>query len=173
MEIKNKSSKIYFELMNRKSKIAIISVIIVASTLTIVLIVFPLFFGTTGMNNLTENLSNDYETIYTGNLVKMDDAHFGSGEVQLIKYSNGSHAIYFIDVEIANGPALYVYLSKKSEFSGIYDSPGEFIDLGTLPAQSGTFEVKINDAFENIESYKSVLIWCLPFSVVFSYATLN
>ena len=103
----------------------------------------------------------------------MDSAHRGSGTVQLIKKGVGNYSIYFINVSIVSGPDLYVYLSKKSSFSGIRDSPGEYVDLGELPALSGTFEVEIFEYMGLIEDYKSVLIWCLPYSVVFTYASLN
>lgn len=51
------------------------------------------------------------------------------------------------------------------------DDPGNYVDLGELPAQTGTFSVSIPSGTD-IAQYKSVLIRCEPFSVVFTYATL-
>ena len=121
----------------------------------------------TGMDQVDQ----EYEVLAEGDLQRLDGSHWGEGPVQLIEYSNGTHALYFDGVEINDGPDLYVYLSKKSTFTGPQDSPGEYVNLGPLPYLKGTFEVKIEDSVQ-VENFNSVLIWCDPFSVVFSYATL-
>lgn len=120
---------------------------------------------------MDEELSNDVTILSEGDLVRIDDSHWGTGVVQIVQDEDGNYFVYFIDVEIASGPQLLVYLSDKSTFSGTNDSPGSYIDLGELPAQSGSFSVSIPSG-TNIVQYKSVLIWCEPFSVVFTYATL-
>ncbi|TXT56152.1 MAG: hypothetical protein BAJALOKI2v1_630017 [Promethearchaeota archaeon] len=67
----------------------------------------------------------------------------------------------------------FFYLSEKSTFSGTQDEPGNYIDFGRLPAQSGTFITIMNITIEDIKKYGSVLIWCEPFKVVFTYASLE
>ena len=119
-----------------------------------------------------ENLDTDASILKSGSLVMIDMAHWGEGEVQLVEKPDGSYAIYFIDIEIATGPDLYVYLSKKSNFNGLFDSIGENYNLGKLVAFQGTFEVNVPNSLE-IGSYNSVLIYCLAFTVIFTYASLT
>jgi len=132
-----------------------------------------LFFSnqSTGQPSMDEELSEDVTILSEGNLVRIDNSHWGTGVVQIVQDDEGNYFVYFIDVEIASGPQLLVYLSDKPTFSGTNDDPGNYIDLGELPAQTGTFAVSI-PAGTDIAKYKSALIWCEPFSVVFTYATL-
>ena len=125
----------------------------------------------TGQPAVGEDLSDAVTFISEGNLIRIDSSHWGTGVVQIGQDEAGNYFVYFVDVEIADGPGLYVYLSDKPTFSGTNDDPGNYIDLGELPAQSGTFAVSI-PAGTDIAQYKSVLIWCEPISVVFTYATL-
>ena len=78
----------------------------------------------------------------------------------------------FVDVEIANGPDLYVYLSDKTFFSGIHDDPGNYIDLGFLPYNAGRFSMNIDNS-TSLNNVSSVLIWCKQVSVAFTYASLS
>ena len=132
-----------------------------------------LFFSnqSTGQPSMDEDLSTEVTVLFEGNLVRIDNSHWGTGVVQIVQDEAGNYFVYFIDVEIASGPQLLVYLSDKATFAGTNDDPGNYIDLGELPAQSGTFAVSIPTGTD-IAQYKSVLIWCEPFSVVFTYATL-
>ncbi|MBY9006476.1 MAG: DM13 domain-containing protein [Candidatus Lokiarchaeota archaeon] len=110
--------------------------------------------------------------LFEGILVELNSSHWGTGNVQIVQLTNPNLQAQFVDVEIANGPDLYIYLSNKSFFIGLYDTSGDFINLGILPYNSGRFSVEIptNTDFGDI---KSILIWCLQFSVLFSYAILS
>ena len=108
----------------------------------------------------------------SGTLVEIDGSHYGHGVVNIVVIAGGSEQIQFVDVDIANGPDLYVYLSYKSTFSGTGDDPGTYLDLGLLPFNSGNFSVSIPTSVDTTP-YNSVLIWCLQFSVVFTYASLS
>jgi hypothetical protein len=106
----------------------------------------------------------------SGTLVRIDSTHWGEGTIELVQTADG-YEVQFKDVSIANGPSLFVYLSEKSTFSGLNDDPGNYVDLGPLSANSGTFR----KAFDTLPGFEvgSVLIWCDPFAVVFTYATLG
>ncbi|MFW9893360.1 MAG: DM13 domain-containing protein [Candidatus Thorarchaeota archaeon] len=121
------------------------------------------------LGNTTPPGETEYTVLLSGSLQEVDSAHTGSGTVQLVESDTGSQAIRFIDVSITNGPDLYVYLSKKSSFSGISDDPGEYVSLGLTPAVTGNFTVSIPDTV-NGQDYASVLIWCQAFAVLFTYA---
>jgi hypothetical protein len=111
-------------------------------------------------------------TLSSGTFVEIDSSHWGRGPVNIVNLTDGSLQVQFDGVEIADGPDLYVYLSNKTTFTGIFDDEGEIIDLGLLPFDEGTFAVDIPGG-TNITNVNSVLIWCLQFTVVFTYATLS
>jgi hypothetical protein len=114
---------------------------------------------------------NDEEIVLTGEFTQIDSIHHGSGTVHLVNKTN-SYYLQFVDVIIANGPSLIVYLSSKNTFSGTSDTPGDYYDLGALEFNQGNFTVEIPNEVD-IENYNSVLIWCDPFQVVFTWATLE
>ena len=110
--------------------------------------------------------------ISNGQLVDADSSHEGSGTVQIVQVEANVLELQFLEVEITNGPDLFVYLSKKPSFSDPYDSIGEFIDLGKLTYNSGNFSYTVPSSVQ-LEDYKSVVIYCKQYSVVFTYATLD
>ncbi len=107
----------------------------------------------------------------SGTFVEIDGSHYGSGTANIAVIEGGALELQFVNVNIAIGPDLYVYLSAKSTFSGTGDVPGTKVDLGLLPYNSGNFSISLHSSID-INNYNSVLIWCLQFSVVFTYATL-
>jgi hypothetical protein len=155
------------------SKITAVIILVIIIVVGIIGIGWFVVFNqsSTGQPSMDEDLNTEVTILSEGNLVRIDNSHWGTGVVQIVQDDDGNYFVYFIDVEIASGPQLIVYLSDKPTFSGTNDSPGNYIDLGELPAQSGSFSVSIPTG-TNIGLYKSVMIWCEPFSVVFTYATL-
>jgi hypothetical protein len=151
-----------------RKKLLLISLIPVSIVVALIvgLVIVPLLLP------LNQDLNFDVTILKTGNLVLLDDSHWGNGTVQLVEKADGSRAIYFIDVEIASGPDLYIYISNKSDFIGPTDTPGEFSNLGKLRAFRGTFEAHVSSSL-NLGLINSVLIWCLSFTVVFTYASLT
>ncbi|MHA1984537.1 MAG: DM13 domain-containing protein [Candidatus Hodarchaeales archaeon] len=121
--------------------------------------------------NTTSSLASD-EVLLVGTLQQMDSAHWGKGNVSIINASSNLKLFFHNNVEINSGPDLYIYLSKNPSFSSINDDPGEYIDLGKLPQQNGPFNVSIT-GITTVSEYKSVVIWCLPFTVIFSFASLE
>lgn len=119
-----------------------------------------------------QDLDENVTVLASGELQTMDDAHWGKGPVELVMKEDGSHALYFKDVEIQNGPDLFVYLTKTPNFSSINDDVGEYLDLGKLEFLIGTFEIAIPKGTD-VTGYKSVVIWCNAASIIFTYTTLE
>ena len=130
-----------------------------------------IYFWMNPLSGANEDLGSG-TVLLEGTLVEFDTSHYGTGTVRIVEFIDGSREIQFVDVEIANGPDLYIYLSDKSSFSGIYDSPGTFISLGFLPHNAGNFSVNLHQS-SSINNVNSILIWCRQFSVAFTYASLN
>lgn len=113
---------------------------------------------------------NSEMVLYNGSFVKVDAS--ATGTVFLVNDSSNLKLAFQSNVNIENGPDLYVYLSTESSFSSPTDSPGSYLDLGVLPSTNGPFNVTIPSVFD-ISVYKSVLIYCKTYAVLFSYATLQ
>jgi hypothetical protein len=94
----------------------------------------------------------------------MARAHDVAGNAQLIDTADG-RVLRFEDFDTINGPNLHVYLA-----SSLGDD--DFIDLGPLPATKGSFNIDL-DAQVDTDQYSKVLVWCVPFRVLFSYADLS
>ena len=111
--------------------------------------------------------------IKTGEFKDADSFHKGSGQATIYSGPDGSFLLRLENLDVTNGPALHVYLSRHED----PDNPGEvknpgFVDLGDLKGNRGNQNYPIpSDA--DIASYNSVVIYCKPFEVVFSVASLR
>jgi hypothetical protein len=118
------------------------------------------------------NMGDEVTVLSSGNFIQFDSSHWGEGLVQLVQIGNDSHAIYFVNVTIASGPDLFVYLSNRTSLAGIGSDPGDYVDLGMLTSFQGNFSFSIPQSVA-VTQYHSVVIWCRAFSVAFTYATLS
>jgi len=91
-------------------------------------------------------------------------AHEVEGKALLIQ-TNEKTILRFEDFETINGPKLHIYLS-----SDLGDE--DFIDLGEIKATKGNVNYEIPSDVD-VKKYNKVLVWCVPFSVLFSYAELQ
>jgi len=103
----------------------------------------------------------------TGSFVGADEFHFGSGTAVLIETGPGAYAVRLEDLEVRNGPDLFVYLSPAVD--GYADGA---IEVAPLKADRGnqTYEVP---AGVDVSNVRSVVIWCRQFSVLFATAPLT
>lgn len=123
-------------------------------------------------NTVDEVLLENMESIaqaQRGSFVEVDFIHKGSGEARLIRDDLGHALVRLENFKVTNGPDLYVYLSKSENPK---ETIGEFINLGRLKGNQGNQNYEVQENV-NIGEYKSVIIWCQRFSVLFSYALLN
>ena len=127
----------------------------------------PLLFDDVVAETLTEA-----QVVASGEFRDADRAHKGSGTATLVAFPGGGHEIQFSAFEVTNGPDLEVWLSdhpdpvKSSDVSG-----GSWLSLGQLKGNVGDQAYQI-PAGTDIATYKSVVIWCEQFGVLFSPAVL-
>lgn len=91
-------------------------------------------------------------------------AHEVAGKALLIE-DDEKTIVRFEDFETINGPDLHIYLSSE-----LGDS--DYIDLGKIKATKGNVNYEISSNIDT-QKYNKVLIWCVPFGVLFSYAQLE
>ena len=111
--------------------------------------------------------------IKTGEFKDADNFHKGSGQATIYSGPDGSFLLRLENLRVTNGPALHVYLSQHKD----PDNPGEvkdqgFVDLGDLKGNRGNQNYPIPSDVV-IADYNSVVIYCKPFEVVFSVASLR
>jgi len=103
-----------------------------------------------------------------GQLQRIDDLHRGTGPVTLVEV-DGKTFVRFENVAIQNGPDLHVYLARG--MGGAYDG-GRDLYLGALKATNGSFNYELPGGIP-LGEYKSVVIWCRAFTVLFTWADLR
>jgi hypothetical protein len=108
-----------------------------------------------------------------GAFTKVDATHFASGQASIDKTADGKFVVRFADFSAADGPDLYVMLSAhpdpRSSEEVMKDGS---LELGQLSSQSGDQEYALPADYDPAK-YKSIVIYCKRFGVVFSTATLN
>ena len=91
-------------------------------------------------------------------------AHEVEGKALLIAQGD-KKVLRFEDFDTINGPNLHIYLSTGL---GIADA----IDLGAIKATKGSVNYELDPSIDT-DKYNKVLVWCVPFRVLFSYAELS
>jgi hypothetical protein len=108
------------------------------------------------------------KVLATGQLQRVDDLHRGTGPVSLVEL-DGKTFLRFENVAIQNGPDLHVYLGRGT--GGAYDASRDLY-LGELKATNGSFNYEL-PAGTLTGDYKSVVVWCRAFAVLFTWADLR
>ncbi len=106
-----------------------------------------------------------------GAFVDADKFHAGSGDAKILKLADGSTILRLEDFSVTNGPDLRVLLAKHGGPITREEVDQGYLELGKLKGNKGNQNYTI-PAGTNLDEYKSVVIYCKPFHVVFSSATL-
>lgn len=94
--------------------------------------------------------------------------HRASGSVALYNLGDGSHVVRLEEVDIQNGPDLFVYLVPQP---GQQDDAGG-VNIGRLKGNQGSHNYVVPPDVE-VREFATVLIWCRAFSTPFADATLS
>jgi len=95
-----------------------------------------------------------------------DEFHFGAGRAIVVETAPGQYTLRFEDFSVRNGPDLFVYLSPSAD--GYTDGS---LELGGLKASDGSFNYEV-PAGTDISQFRSAVVWCRAFSVLFATAPL-
>jgi len=91
------------------------------------------------------------------------EAHDVEGKALIIQ-DGDSRILRFENFDTVNGPNLHIFLASTLDQE-------DTIDLGEIKATKGNVNYDIPEGID-IEKYNKVLVWCVPFKVLFSYAEL-
>jgi len=112
-------------------------------------------------------------TLSMGSFTDVDSIHKGSGMATVYTLPDGKRVLRFENFNVTNGPDLFVYLSGHAQPRSADELHGQGdFDLGRLKGNIGdqNYELPAN---LDLSKFKSVVIYCKQFSVVFSTATLG
>ena len=101
----------------------------------------------------------------------IDAVHNGEGSATIYELPDDSQIVRLENFRVTNGPQLHVILSPNAPDT-IFGDVGDYVDLGALSGNIGNQNYTIPDDI-NIEDYQSVIIYCVPFNVIFSVAPLD
>ena len=110
--------------------------------------------------------------VVTGALVDGDSFHKGSGAVTLYRLEDDSLLLRMEDIAVTNGPQLHVYLISAHGVHGRDEVQAHgYVDLGGLKGNIGSQNYEVPAGYE-IPEELTVVVYCVPFQVVFATAEL-
>lgn len=104
-----------------------------------------------------------------GSFIDIDPIHGAEGSATIYQLPDGARVLRFEDFRSKNGPDLHVYLSKEAPTSTFAGLGADEIHLGALKGNVGNQNYEV-PADVDLSQYRSVVIYCVPFRVVFSTA---
>jgi len=109
----------------------------------------------------------------TGSLMGADSFHQGSGDVSVFELADGSRILRLEEIDVTNGPDLHVIITPVTGVEGRDDvkAPG-YLDLGELRGNVGSLNYDLPADYELPEEF-TVVIYCVPFHVLFATAELG
>ena len=109
----------------------------------------------------------------SGNFRDADSFHRGSGTATFYRLPDGSHLLRLEDFAVTNGPDLWVLLAPPGDpMSRDELQSGGYTHLAKLKGNRGNQNYEI-PADINLDEQNSVIIYCMPFHVIFSVAPLE
>jgi len=107
-----------------------------------------------------------------GSFTGADRFHQGEGTATIFELGPGERILRFEEFRVTNGPDLRVLLVNTPNPEGHSDlDDAGYVELGKLKGNVGSQNYDIPDTVP-LSDVESVVIYCKPFRVVFSVATL-
>lgn len=107
-----------------------------------------------------------------GEFADADPVHKGRGLARLLRAADGMTVLRFERFSVTNGPDLRVILSTDPAGGRASAAAADALDLGKLKATDGDQNYTV-PAGADLARYRSVIIYCKPFSIVFAVARLE
>lgn len=111
--------------------------------------------------------------LYRGVFVDGDSFHTGSGDVLVYRLEDDSLVLRLEDIEVKNGPNLDVIVTPRPTVAGRDDVRVEgHLDLGDLKGNIGSQNYDLPADYIPPDEF-SVVVFCVPFQVVFASAEMR
>jgi hypothetical protein len=113
----------------------------------------------------------EWLVVVQGQFMDADAFHQGAGSATV--YQQGEKIVLRLEnFSVTNGPDLHVILSKHPAPTSRSDVGEDYIDLGQLKGNQGDQNYNIPPGVP-LPEYQSVVIYCVPFHVIFATASLK
>lgn len=109
----------------------------------------------------------EWVQVAQGEFMDADDSHQGSGTATIFQQGD-NRVLRFESFESTNGPDLHVLLVENVEGKSSAEL-GDYVDLGSLKGNIGNQNYEI-PADVDLSKYTGIIIYCMPFHVLFSSA---
>ena len=111
--------------------------------------------------------------LYRGVFVDGDSFHTGSGDVLVYRLEDDSLVLRLEDIEVKNGPDLNVIVTPSPTVTGRDDVRVDgHLDLGDLKGNIGSQNYELPADYIPPDEF-SVVVFCVPFQVVFASAEMR
>ena len=108
-----------------------------------------------------------------GDFRDQDSFHKGSGKATMYRAPDGAHLLRLEELKVTNGPRLHVLLAAHADPMTQNElKDGGYHDLGRLKGNVGNQNYPVPEGVD-VAAQMSVVIYCKPFSVIFSVAPLR
>ena len=125
------------------------------------------------MPEMMKEGSGEVVKLKEGDFRDQDSFHKGSGKAAVYRAPDGSHVVRLEDFKVTNGPELHVLLSAHNDPMARSELKDDgYHDLGKLKGNIGNQNYTVPDGVD-VSAQMSVVIYCKPFSVIFSVAPLR
>jgi hypothetical protein len=98
--------------------------------------------------------------------------HEAQGSATIFRLEDGQQILRLADFSATNGPDLFVVLSGSANPDQDGVKSGGFLQIDALKGNVGSQNYDLPPDID-LNQYKSVVIWCRAFNVVFGYAALQ
>lgn len=112
-----------------------------------------------------------FEVLAQGSFRDADRLHRGRGTARLGRTAGGTAVLHFTGFRVTNGPALEVRLVEAEVGSTAEVAAARWLSLGPLKGNLGEQYYVLPPGLD-LAAYRSVVVWCRQFGVLFAPATL-
>jgi len=121
---------------------------------------------------MPDDMPDEPIVLKAGGFIEIDPIHGAEGTATIYELPDGRRILRFEDFRSTNGPDLHVLLSSAEDPRSRGALGDDYVDLGELKGNVGNQNYEI-PADVDLSQFNSVVIYCEPFHVVFSTATLG
>jgi hypothetical protein len=114
----------------------------------------------------------DPTVIRTGTFTEIDPVFRGEGTATMYQLADGSRILRFEEFRVTNGPNLHVLLTRRPAPRTAEEVGTDYIELGALKGNVGDQNYAVPSEVD-LGQYRGVVIYSIPFEVVFSTAELR
>lgn len=118
------------------------------------------------------NMPSGATLLLSGQFKDADSFHKGEGTAGIYNVGGGKLALRLDQFKVTNGPDLHVILTKNADPKSRDDVQGGYEEVAKLKGNIGAQNYELRDGLK-LEEYGAVVIYCKPFHVLFSVASLK